>query len=200
MTASKSARHHDARWHSASRRPQAAHVHEHVTLNSAQAWQDMYIQDTDSNAVPQSHLLTSAGDVRRHLTCTAENRFCQLCARNPQKRCSFGNDFAAKHLETQALAAPCNAPIRISFSSGKSRDRSASAEPSSSQASSADLANDNVYLEVRATSSWYLSLHIWSASIGMQQSHCMHSYKGCYIEHALCPPSYSDARVTKGMA
>ncbi|KAL0051206.1 hypothetical protein WJX82_003759 [Trebouxia sp. C0006] len=81
-----------------------------------------------------------------HLTCPAENRFCSLCARNPLKRCKPSENFAAKHLETQSLAAPCGASITVALSLGPARQPS-SADPGSSQAASFGQHSEDVRLE-----------------------------------------------------
>ncbi|DBA71138.1 TPA: hypothetical protein ACH3X2_011544 [Trebouxia sp. C0005] len=83
----------------------------------------------------------------RHLTCPAENRFCPLCARNPLKRCKSSENFAAKHLETQSLAAPCGAPITVALSLGQAARQPSSADPGSSQAASFGQHSEDVRLE-----------------------------------------------------
>ncbi|DBB00042.1 TPA: hypothetical protein ACH3X1_013901 [Trebouxia sp. C0004] len=82
-----------------------------------------------------------------HLTCPAENRFCSLCARNPLKRCKSSENFAAKHFETQSLAAPCGASITVALSAGQAARQPSDADPGSSQAASFGQHSEHVRLE-----------------------------------------------------
>lgn len=84
----------------------------------------------------------------RHLACSADNRFCRLCQRNPLKRCSPTSNFAIKQLETQTLKAPCDAAIKVVFAS-----ETMAAEPGSPSLGSAELEGTGVCLEVTAKTS-----------------------------------------------
>lgn len=118
----------------------------------------------------------------RHLTCSANNRFCKLCERNPLKRCNPSSNFATKQFETQVLRAPCDAAIKVLFAGGQTSTQAAAAESGSLSVGCAEPEMDDVCLEVTACHS---TLHASSVQLSTSSVTCRGSEKLPWRTHTV---------------